>query len=194
MTIKNLAPCMPPLPSHAAPHAPQPVPAAPQYHLRVQPLTAEAFADFGEVIDSAGHTPIPINNGMTERYHALARVDTGGSDGHALINLFHALPYALPLRLTEMERHPRGSQAFVPLQAQPFIVVVAPVGESVAPGDLRAFVTDGRQGVNYRRGVWHHSLIALHAPARFLVVDRGGPGHNCDIVPIGDGSGVLLAL
>lgn len=162
--------------------------------LQVQPLTAQAFADFGEVIESAGHTPLPINNGMTERYHALARVDTGGSEGHALINLFHALPYALPLLLKEMERHPLGSQAFVPLEAQPFIVVVAPVGECVEPGDLRAFITDGRQGVNYRRGVWHHSLIALHAPARFLVVDRGGPGNNCDVLPIGDGTGVLLEL
>jgi ureidoglycolate lyase len=25
-------------------------------------------------------------------------------------------------------------------------------------------------------------------------VDRGGPGHNCDVVAIGDGSGVLLEL
>lgn len=162
--------------------------------LQVQPLTAQAFADFGEVIDSAGHVPVPINNGMTERYHALARVDTGGADGHALINLFHALPYELPLLLKEMERHPLGSQAFVPLQPQPFIVVVAPVGECVQMGELRAFITDGRQGVNYRRGVWHHSLIALQAPTRFLVVDRGGPGNNCDVLPIGDGSGVLLEL
>ncbi|MDC2859446.1 MULTISPECIES: ureidoglycolate lyase [unclassified Delftia] len=162
--------------------------------LRAQPLTAEAFAEFGEVIDSAGHTPLLINDGMTERYHALARVDTGGSEGHALINLFHARPYALPLQLTSMERHPLGSQAFMPLDAQPFIVVVAPLGEQVAPGDLRAFITNGRQGVNYRRGVWHHSLIALNAPARFIVVDRGGPGDNCDVVPIGDAEGVVLEL
>ncbi|MFT3811886.1 MAG: ureidoglycolate lyase [Acidovorax sp.] len=163
------------------------------FRLRVQPLTAAAFADFGDVIDSEGHAPLPINNGMTERYHALARVETG-EEGHALINLFHGLPYALPLRLTEMERHPLGSQAFVPLEPQPFVVVVAPAGERVEPGDLRAFITNGRQGVNYRSGVWHHSLIALGGPARFLVVDRGGPGDNCDVVPIGDGQGVLLAL
>ena len=93
-----------------------------------------------------------------------------------------------------MERHPLGSQAFMPLDAQPFIVVVAPLGEQVAPGDLRAFITNGRQGVNYRRGVWHHSLIALNAPARFIVVDRGGPGDNCDVVPIGDAEGVVLEL
>lgn len=160
--------------------------------LGIQPLTAEAFARFGDVIESAGHTPIQINHGMTERYHALAHVDTGGAEGHALINLFHALPYELPLRLEEMERHPLGSQAFVPLQEIPFIVVVAAAGDSVQPCDLQAFVTNGRQGVNYHRGIWHHSLIALEASARFIVVDRGGPGHNCDVVSIGDGSGVLL--
>lgn len=162
--------------------------------LRALPLTAEAFAEFGDVIDSAGHTPLLINNGMTERFHALARVDTGDGEGHALINLFHARPYALPLQLSSMERHPLGSQAFMPLDARPFVVVVAPIGEQVRAEDLRAFVTHGRQGVNYRRGVWHHSLIALDAPARFLVVDRGGPGDNCDVVPIGDGSGVVLEL
>lgn len=162
--------------------------------LRAQPLTAEAFADFGEVIDSAGHPPLPINNGMTERYHALACVDTGGPEGSALINLFHAKPYRLPMQLSSMERHPLGSQAFMPLDGRPFVVVVAPVGECVRSCDLRAFITNGRQGVNYRRGVWHHSLIALDVPARFLVVDRGGPDDNCDVLPIGDGSGVLLEL
>ncbi|EED66314.1 ureidoglycolate lyase [Comamonas testosteroni] len=168
---------------------------APVLHrLSIQPLTAEAFSRFGDVIESAGHAPIQINHGMTERYHALAQVDTGGAEGHALINLFHALPYELPLRLEEMERHPLGSQAFVPLQETPFIVVVAAAGESVQPCDLQAFVTNGRQGVNYHRGIWHHSLIALQASARFIVVDRGGPGHNCDVVAIGDGCGVLLEL
>ena len=162
--------------------------------LSIQPLTAEAFAEFGEVISSTGHTSLLINDGMTERFHALARVDTGGDEGHALINLFHALPYALPMTLSSMERHPLGSQAFMPLDAQPFIVVVAPIGERVEPTALRAFITDGRQGVNYRRGVWHHSLIALHAPARFMVVDRGGVGNNCDVMPIGDGAEVTLDL
>ncbi len=163
--------------------------------LHVEPLTKQAFAEFGDVIESEGLSPMLINNGMTERYHALATVDTGDTAGGvALINLFHAMPYELPLLLKEMERHPLGSQAFVPLEDAPFIVVVARAGDSVTPCALHAFVTNGRQGVNYHRGVWHHSLIALHAPSRFLVVDRGGVGDNCDVVPIGDGSGVLLDL
>ena len=150
--------------------------------LIAQPLTQEAFAEFGDVIDSVGHTPMLINDGMTERYHALARVETGGPEGEALINLFFAKPYALPMRLFSMERHPLGSQAFVPLDARPFLVVVAPKSEQLVPTDIRAFVATGNQGVNYRSGVWHHSLIAPDEAARFLVVDRGGPGNNCDVV------------
>lgn len=164
------------------------------YCMRSQPLTAEAFAPFGEVLDTSGRPPISINQGMTERYHALARVDAEGEDGHALINIFQALPYPAAPLLREMERHPLGSQAFMPLQGQSFIVVVAPPGDTVRAQDLRIFVTDGHQGVNYHRGVWHHSLITLGAPSRFLVVDRGGAGHNCEVVPIGNGDGVRIEL
>jgi len=174
--------------------------ASPVFLLPVQPLTAAAFAPFGEVIDSAGHTPMLINGGVTKRYHALARVELAGEGGQAILNLFDSQPYTLPMRLDSVERHPLGSQAFVPLQAQPFVVVVAhPVAHPAAepppampPENLRAFITNGQQGVNYHRGVWHHSLIALSAPARFLVVDRGGPGANCDVVPIA--ADVVLAL
>jgi len=167
-----------------------------EFALRQRPMTAAAFAPFGEVIDSAGHTPMLINGGVTKRYHALARVELAGEGAQAILNLFDSQPYTLPMRLDSVERHPLGSQAFVPLQAQPFVVVVAhPVAEpphAMPPENLRAFITNGQQGVNYHRGVWHHSLIALTAPVRFLVVDRGGPGANCDVVPIaGD---VVLAL
>ncbi len=164
------------------------------FHLQAVPLTAQAFAPYGDIIDSADHQPLLINDGMTERYHALAHVQTSGPEDQALINLFHAKPYQLPMQLFSMERHPLGSQAFVPLDARPFIVVVAPAGDHLVEQELRAFITDGRQGVNYHRGVWHHSLIAPDTPARFLVVDRGGPGNNCDVLPIGGSSGVLLDI
>lgn len=149
--------------------------------LLAEPLTASAFAPFGEVIENDGHTPLIINDGMTERFHDLARVEVQAGGGHALINLFHARPYALPLRIRELERHPLGSQAFVPLDRQAFLVVVAPAGDGPASASVRAFITNGRQGVSYRRGVWHHSLIVLDEPSRFVVIDRGGPGDNCDL-------------
>ncbi len=132
-----------------------------------------------------------INDGMTERFHALSRVETD-AQGEALINLFHAKPYQLPLRLLSMERHPLGSQAFVPLDARPFLVVVAPKGESIELKNVRAFIASGHQGVNYHTGVWHHSLIAPDAAARFLVVDRGGPGNNCDVLAFDSKIEVLL--
>jgi len=164
--------------------------------LRPQPLSAAAFAPFGDVIESTGHTPILINDGMTRRYHALGQIELAGEGAHGLLNLFESTPYTFPMPLTSMERHPLGSQAFVPLQAQPFIVVVAVKGDVPTSGfmahDLQAFITDGTQGVNYHTGVWHHSLIALSAPARFLVADRGGEGNNCDVVPIA--GQIMLAL
>ena len=146
--------------------------------LAAQPLTRAAFAPFGDAIEADGAQHFEINNGSTTRFHDLARVDVAAEGGHTLVNIFRARPLAMPLTVAMMEKHPLGSQAFIPLEAAPFLVVVAPPGDSVAPEDLRAFLTQGRQGVNYGRGVWHHSVIALGQETDFLVIDRGGPGDN----------------
>jgi len=145
-----------------------------------QPLTREAFAPFGDVIDTAGSRSFPINDGMVERFHDLARIDVGAQGGAPLLSVFRGQPYALPLPVRFVERHPLGSQAFVPLGEAAFAVIVAPPGDTVEPDDLRAFIGNGRQGVNYRPGTWHHVLLVLEQPADFLVIDRGGPGNNCD--------------
>ena len=144
--------------------------------LRVEPLTADAFAPFGDVIETGERDWFYINNGSTKRYHDLATVTVG--EGRALINIFRATPLALPLGIALMEHHPLGSQAFVPLSARPFLVVVAAAGEYDNAG-LRCFLTEPGQGVNYHPGVWHHPIIALEEESDFLVVDRGGEGHNC---------------
>ncbi|UZN50488.1 ureidoglycolate lyase [Cupriavidus cauae] len=162
--------------------------------LIAQPLTADAFAPFGDVIESDGRAPIAINRGMCHRFHDLAEVDVSSNDGRPLINLFESQPYALPLVLTSFERHPLGSQAFIPLGDARFLVVVAPPGDTVEPHAVRAFVTNGRQGVNYRKGVWHHSLIVTEGVARFIVVDRGGPGNNCDELELPGGATLRLDL
>ena len=148
--------------------------------LRVEPLTREAFAPFGEVIEAAGVTPILINEGTTERFDDLARVEVGG--GRAKISLFRGRPRPWPIRIGMMERHPLGSQAFVPLDDHPYLVVVAAADTRPNTDDLRAFRASGDQGVNYRRGVWHHPLLALGSMRTFLVVDRAGPGDNLDEV------------
>jgi ureidoglycolate lyase len=106
-------------------------------------------------------------------------VDLGDGDVSISIARCRA-PTNLPLRIDMVERHPLGSQAFVPLKPCRMVGVVAPPGESVDADDLRAFVTNGRQGINYHRGTWHMPLIAFDAGQDFLIIDRGGEARNCD--------------
>ena len=152
--------------------------------LNTEPLTAEAFAPFGDVMDARTSASFPINAGRTQRHHDLAKVETLGENAHTLINIFVSQPATLPLELTFLERHPQGSQAFMPLHQERFIIVVAPPGEHINPDEVRAFVTDGRQGVNYRAGTWHAIQSVLEREGEFLVVDRGGDGNNCDEFPL----------
>ncbi|MDL4861852.1 ureidoglycolate lyase [Halomonas elongata] len=152
--------------------------------LEARPLTQEAFAPFGEVIDTRIADYFHINSGRTRRYHDLARVETLGEEARALISIFVSQPVEVPLTLDFLERHPQGSQAFVPMHEERFLIVVAPPGESIDPESVRAFVTDGRQGVNYRAGTWHAIQSVLEREGEFLVVDRGGQGNNCDEYPI----------
>ncbi|WP_447555392.1 ureidoglycolate lyase [Vreelandella sp. EE22] len=152
--------------------------------LTAEPLTREAFAPFGEVIDARDSTSFAINAGRTQRHHDLAKVETLGESAHTLINIFVSQPITLPLALTFLERHPQGSQAFMPLHDERFIIVVAPSGDEIQPDQVRAFVTDGRQGVNYRAGTWHAINSVLEREGEFLVIDRGGEGNNCDEHPL----------
>ena len=155
--------------------------------LAVQPLSAQAFAPFGEVLSCEGAHHYPINAGTTERYHDLARIDAG-PQGRVIVSIFRGQPRPFPLPITLMERHPLASQAFMPLQPRPYLVVVAEPGPQAAvPGRLHAFLAQGAQGVNYAPGVWHHPLIAVEAVSDFLVIDRAGEGDNCDEVQLARG-------
>ena len=148
----------------------------PRHWLTVEPLEAHAFAPFGDVIEAGGPgRPRTINEGFAERFDDLARLDTGREGGHPALSVFRARPRALPLQLRLVERHRLGSQAFVPLLAQRFLVVVAAAGPAPDVAQLRCFMTRPGQGVNYAAGTWHHPLIALDAGGEFLVIDRGGP-------------------
>lgn len=162
--------------------------------LEPAPLTAEAFAPFGDVVETAGHVPRSINEGTTRRYHDLARIDVSREGGSPLLNIFVAQPLPLPLRIVMVERHPLGSQAFVPLDGAGFLIVVAAPGEQPQPGDLRAFLADNGQGVNYATGVWHHPVIAVGRETSFLVIDRGGQGANCDERRFGVDEDILLVF
>ena len=147
-------------------------------------LTAAAFAPFGELIETAGRTPQLINEGTCERYDDLATVDVTQSGGRALISIFKAGARPLPFEVKVLERHPLSSQAFIPLDGLPFLVVVAGEGDVPLPSRIRAFQAAGSQGVSFRRNTWHHALLALEQTSHFLVIDRGGPGKNCDEVRV----------
>lgn len=144
----------------------------------IEPLTATAFAPFGEVLEAAGAPDRLINRGLCARYHDRAQLDFG-PDGRAGVSLFLGQPYALPHRLDLMERHPLGSQAFLPMSRDPFLVIVAPDAGGM-PGRPRAFATAPGQGVNIGRGVWHGVLTPVGRPGLFAVVDYIGPGGNLD--------------
>lgn len=146
----------------------------------VQPLTASAFAPFGEVLALEGADSFPINGGRTQRFHALGRVRCLGRDASVVLSIFRGQPLVPPV-LDLMERHPLGSQAFMPFSGSAYWVVVAPPGV-FDPDAIQAFLARGDQGVNYFAGTWHAQLLPCDPDADFLVVDRDGAGQNCDIV------------
>ncbi len=152
--------------------------------LAVEALTKAAFAPFGAVIERDGAEVRVINGGSTDRLHALAPVDVGSDGGWPIVSIFRGRRRPFPLAIAMMERHPLGSQAFVPLQPLPWLVVVA-TGGAAAPAGFRAFLARGDQGVSYRRGTWHHPLLVLAPEQEFLVVDRDGPGRNLEEVALG---------
>lgn len=145
--------------------------------LPIELLTRAAFELYGEVIELSGARSFPINLGSTIRYHDLAKVDVSQEGGRPLISLFRGQPRVLPFAVKMMERHPLGSQAFLPLNDHPYLIVVAESGD-LAGSRLRGFVTKGWQGVSYARNIWHHPLLALGEISDFIVVDRGGEGVN----------------
>ena len=147
--------------------------------LKPEPLTRERFAPYGDVIEGALDSANVMNEARFQRFDDLCDVDLGDGDVSISIARCRA-PTVLPLRIDMVERHPLGSQAFVPLKPCRMVVVVAPPGESVDADELRAFVTNGRQGINYHRGTWHMPLIAFDTGQDFLIVDRGGKEANCD--------------
>jgi ureidoglycolate lyase len=148
--------------------------------LSLQPLTAESFAPFGDVIERNAAFLREINYGKTEKFADLAKVDTQDQGGRTAVHIYRSKPLTLPLAIEVMERHPLGSQAMIPLHDRPFLIVVAARGAAPEASQLKGFYSNGQQGVNYHKGVWHHYQITLHEVSEYLVIDREGPGENCD--------------
>ena len=176
--------------------------------LTPEPLTAEAFAPFGRVIEASDEAvKLDINQGHAIRYDRLAEIDVADGGGVGVISLFRAQPLAphpvtpakagvhpeseSALVLNTFERHPLGSQSFVPLSGRPYLVAVAPAGD-FDPTKIRLFRAAGHQGVHYKKGVWHHFLLVLEADSDFLVIDRAGPGDNCEEVELPAGNEIRV--
>ena len=159
--------------------------------LKPEPLTAEAFAPFGDVVQ-VGDGPIMINEGTTERHHKLSMVELDGPQGQsvvdgekaAIINIFRAQPRPMPMPIKMMERHPLGSQAFLPTNDKPYLVLVCLGEKAPDPETLKLFLVEGSSpsvtGVSYKANCWHHPLLALNEVTDFWVVDRMGPSNNLE--------------
>jgi len=143
--------------------------------VRAQPLTAEAFAPFGDVLEAEGAPDKLINQGLCGRYHDRARLDVDG--GRTGISLFKAELRPLPYRLEMMERHPLGSQAFIPMSDDAFLVLVARDAGNRPDAPL-AFLTRPGQAINFHKNTWHGVLTPLAGSGLFAVIDRIGPGEN----------------
>ncbi len=151
----------------------------PNIEIKLEPLTPKAFAPFGDIIEAAGTADMMINEGRCGRFHDLARLDFGGEAARAGISIFRSDACALPYEVKLMERHPLGSQAFIPMSTDPFLVIVAHDDDGI-PRTPRAFLTQPLQGVNLLRGTWHGVLTPFVDDAVFAVIDRIGPGNNLE--------------
>lgn len=154
--------------------------------LQPELLTSLRFAPYGDVIETSRDSSDVMNEARFQRFDDLCKIDLI-NDGKIAVSIARCrTPTSLPLRLDMVERHPLGSQAFVPLSPCKMVIVVAPPEESVDASALRAFVTNGRQGINYHRGTWHMPLIAFEAGQEYLIIDRRAGEPNCDMHTLDD--------
>jgi len=142
--------------------------------LLIEPLTRQAFAEFGDVIETPAEGGQVTNAGLAVRHDNVARLEMP----EARVGIFQVKPTPLPIEVRRLECHPLATQAFIPMSERQFLVIVAPAGPAPDAARTRAFLTNGRQGVNYRRGTWHFPIVALERETDFLVLDRGDAGGN----------------
>jgi ureidoglycolate lyase len=140
-------------------------------------ITKENFSDFGDVISAEKITPIDINAGYAKRYDDLANISTLKSDGKTIVSIFSALKRSFPMKIDMMEKHPLGSQAFMPMKETTFLCFVAPAGNEPQINKIQSFVIPPKIGINYKPGIWHFPLISTE-DTDFLVIDRKGSGEN----------------
>ena len=145
--------------------------------IKPKPITKENFEKFGDMITTSGIKPLEINDGYAKRFDGIANLNTKKGNGESTISIFSALKRSFPMKVDMMEKHPLGSQAFIPMKETVFLAFVAPEGDEPDLNKIESFIIPNGIGVNYNAGVWHFPLIATE-DMNFLVVDRLGDGDN----------------
>ena len=145
--------------------------------IRPVKITRKNFSKFGELIDTTKRKPLIINNGYAKRFHDLGKINTSSKKGNPIISIFSAKKRIFPMKIDMMEKHPLGSQAFIPMEKTTFIVFVAPKGKKPDVNKIKSFIIPKQTGINYKPGIWHFPLIS-NKNMNFLVIDRKGRGNN----------------
>ena len=140
-------------------------------------ITKENFSDFGDVISSENIKPIDINAGYAKRFDGIANINTLKDEGKTIVSIFSARKRNFPMKIDMMEKHPLGSQAFMPMKETTFLAFVAPPGDFPEIDKIKSFMVPPKKGINYKPGVWHFPLISTE-DTDFLVIDRKGSGNN----------------
>jgi len=142
-----------------------------------KPITKENFSKFGDMITTENIKPLEINNGYAKRFDEIAKIDTSSGNGETTISIFSVLKRSFPMKIDMMEKHPLGSQAFIPMKETTFLTIVSPEGDKLNLEKIESFIVPKGIGVNYKTGIWHFPLISTE-DMDFLVVDRKGSGDN----------------
>ena len=140
-------------------------------------ISKSNFSAYGDLISTDDINPMDINAGYAKRFDDLANVDTSIDGGKTIVSIFSALKRTFPMKIDMMEKHPLGSQAFIPMKETTFLSFVAPAGESPEISKIQSFIIPPKTGINYKPGIWHFPLISTE-DTDFLVIDRKGSGKN----------------
>ncbi len=140
-------------------------------------ITKKNFAMYGDLISSNDVAPMEINSGFAKRFDDLANIDTSMDKGETVVSIFSAIKRTFPMKIDMMEKHPLGSQAFIPMKETTFLSFVAPQGELPEISKIESFIIPPKTGINYKPGIWHFPLISTE-DTNFIVIDRKGNGKN----------------
>jgi len=145
--------------------------------IKPKKITGKNFKKFGDLISTRKAKPIKINNGYAKRFDNLCRINTSLKKGYTIMSIFSAKKRKFPMKIDMMEKHPLGSQSFIPMKETTFLSFVAPPGESPEISKIQSFIIPPKTGINYKPGIWHFPLISTE-DTNFLVIDRKGDGNN----------------